>query len=447
MYKRFILIASVCLSIALNTTAQEKVTLSLEDCISYAKEHNMTLKRAKLNAQSAEEDVKGAKAALLPSVSASTNQSLGYRPWQDNAITVTNGIVDDKEVKWYYNGTYGINANWTLWDGNKNRNTIKQNKLTAKQKDLEVEVTANSIEEQITQLYIQILYLEEAVKVSQQSLETSKKNEERGKQMLEVGKMSKADVAQLTAQRATDEFSIVQSQTNIRKYKLQLKELLEMVGPTEIDIVVPATTDEQAMEEVPALQAVYENALAARPELAEAKLQIESSELSVKMAKAGYLPTLGMTAGFGTSTNSRSDDTWGSQMKTNFDMSAGLTLSIPIYDRRQTKTAIRKARIQQELAQVELEDAEDQLYATIEGYWLDATLNQEKLRAAQVSVDSEQESFNLLQEQFQLGLKNIVELMTGKDRLLKAQQDRLESKYLAIMALKMLKFYQRKGEL
>ena len=195
MYKRFILIASVCLSIILNATAQEKVTLSLEDCISYAKEHNMTLKRAKLNAQSAEEDVKGAKAALLPSVSASTNQSLGYRPWQDNAITVTNGIVDDKEVKWYYNGTYGINANWTLWDGNKNRNTIKQNKLTAKQKDLEVEVTANSIEEQITQLYIQILYLEEAVKVSQQSLETSKKNEERGKQMLERDTMQIAEIS------------------------------------------------------------------------------------------------------------------------------------------------------------------------------------------------------------------------------------------------------------
>ena len=440
MKKRFLLLTVGIMSVAQLSLAQK--TWTLEECIQYAKEHNITLQKARLSAKSAEEDVKGSQGALLPSVSASTNQSVGYRPWQDSSTaTVTNGQVDTKVDKGYYNGSYGINAQWTVWNGNRNYNQVKQNKLTAEQAALEAEVTANSIQEQIAQLYVQLLYLNEAVKVNEQSLETSKKNEERGQQMLEVGKMSKADVAQLTAQRATDEYNLVAAKSEIARYKLQLKQLLELSGDTEFDIVVPQTTDDEALAAIPGLQTTYEQALATRPEIARSQLSIKSSELSTKVAKAGYLPTLSVNAGVGTSSNSLSDNTWGHQMKTNFDASAGLTLSIPIFDGRQTKTSVRKARIQQEQAQLDLQNAQDNLYQTIEGYWLDASTNQQKFRAAQATEKSEQESYNLLQEQFQLGLKNIVELMTGKDKLLTAQQNKLQSKYQTILAQQMLKFY------
>ena len=415
---------------------------TLDECLNYALEHNITLQKARLSAKSAAEDVKGARADLLPSVSASTNQSFGYRPWQDSGTTtVTNGQVNSKVDKSYYNGSYGINAQWTVWNGNKNRNTLKQNKMSAEQAELEAQTTANSIQEQIAQLYVQILYLTEAVKVSEQSLETSKKNEERGQQMLEVGKMSKADVAQLSAQRATDEYSIVEARANISKYKLQLKQLLELDGNTYFEVAIPATSDDQALADIPALQQVYEKAMASRPEIASSQLAAQSSDLSVKMARAGYLPTLSMTAGLGTSTNSLSNNTWGSQLKTNFDASAGFTLSIPLFDKRQTKTSVNKARIQQQQALLNLQDQQKQLYQTIEGYWLDAETNQQKFRAALATEQSEQQSFDLLQEQFNLGLKNIVELMTGKDKLLSAQQNRLQSKYQTILAQQMLKFY------
>ena len=415
---------------------------TLDECLNYALEHNITLQKARLSAKSAAEDVKGARADLLPSVSASTNQSFGYRPWQDSGTTtVTNGQVNSKVDKSYYNGSYGINAQWTVWNGNKNRNTLKQNKMSAEQAELEAQTTANSIQEQIAQLYVQILYLTEAVKVSEQSLETSKKNEERGQQMLEVGKMSKADVAQLSAQRATDEYSIVEARANISKYKLQLKQLLELDGNTYFEVAIPATSDDQALADIPALQQVYEKAMASRPEIASSQLAAQSSDLSVKMARAGYLPTLSMTAGLGTSTNSLSNNTWGSQLKTNFDASAGFTLSIPLFDKRQTKTSVNKARIQQQQALLNLQDQQKQLYQTIEGYWLDAETNQQKFRVALATEQSEQQSFDLLQEQFNLGLKNIVELMTGKDKLLSAQQNKLQSKYQTILAHQMLKFY------
>jgi outer membrane protein len=440
MKKGIMMIAGLLLTATSATCAQQAWTL--DDCLSYAKEHNITLQKARLQKQSAEEDVKNARAALLPSLSASTNQSVGYRPWQDNGTTtVTNGQVNTKVDKSYYNGNYGLNASWTVWNGNRNRNTLKQNKLTAEQAEANAEVTANSIQEQIAQLYVQIQYLREAVKVSEQSLETSKKNEERGRAMVEVGKMSKADLAQLTAQRASDEYVIIESRANIAKCRLQLKQLLEIDGTQEFDVAVEDVTDEQALATIPGLQTVYTQALTSRPEIRSSELAVKSSELSIKMAKAGWLPTLNMTGGFGTSTNSLSNNTWGKQLKTNFDASAGLSVSIPIFDQRQTKTSVKKARIQREQALLDMQDTQKQLYQTIENYWLDAETNQAKLRSAIATEESEQQSYDLLQEQFNLGLKNIVELMTGKDHLLTAQQNRLQSKYLAVLALQMLKFY------
>ena len=434
----------MCAALAIAASMQAQHQWTLEECITYARENNITLKKAKLQQQQAEEEVKGSRAALLPSLSGSTNHSIGYRPWQDNGTTtVTNGMVNTKIDKSYYNGSYGLNAQWTVWNGNKNRNTLKQNKLKAEQAGFEAEVTANSIQEQLAQLYVQILYLSESLKVTEQSLETSKKNEERGQQMLEVGKMSKADVAQLSAQRAADEYNIVESRANIIKYKVQLKQLLELNGAEEFDIVVPETNDQMALANIPSLQATYEQALANRPEMKSSELSVKSSELSIKMAQAGKLPTVNLTGGLGTSTNSLSNKGWGNQIKTNFDASAGVTVNIPIFDQRQTKTATNKARIQREQAILDMQDQQKQLYQTIENYWLDAETNQMKLRSAIATEESEQQSYNLLQEQFQLGLKNIVELMSGKDKLLNAQQARLQSKYQTILALEMLKFYSR----
>ena len=422
------------------TQAQKQWTM--QECIDYAMQNNITLQKARLSQQSAVEDVKGSKGALLPTVSASANQSLGYRPWQDTgSTTVTNGMVNTKVDKTYLNGSYGVNAQWTVWNGNKNTNNVKLNKLSGQQAELQVAETANSIQERIAQLYVQILYLDESIKVSKASLETSQKNEERGKEMVEVGKMSKADLAQLTAQRASDEYNVVDAQAQMANYKLQLKQLLELTGEEEFDVVIPQTTDAQALAEIPALQNVYQQALLSRPEIESSKLAIESSDLNVKIAKAGWLPSLSLSGSFSTSTNSLSSNGWSNQMKTNFSTQAGLTLSVPLFDGRQTRTSVNKAKIQRQQAQLDLQDQQKTLYQTIEGYWLDANTNQQRFRAAQTTVESEQQSYDLLAEKFNLGLTNIIELMNGKDKLLSAQQNRLQSKYQTILNQQLLRFY------
>ena len=418
---------------------------TLQECIDYAMQHNITLQRAKLQQLSAREDVSQSKAALLPSLNASTSHNLAYRPWQDTGTTtVTNGTVNTKVEKTSYNGSYGLNASWTVWNGNRNRNQVKLNRLTEEQAELETQETANTIQEKIAQLYVQILYLKEAVKVNEESLKTSKTNEDRGREMLEVGKMSKADLAQLSAQRSTDEYNIVSAQTQVENYKLQLKQLLELTGEQEFDVATPATevtTDELALAAVPSLMSVYEQALATRPEIQNAETAVRRSDISIDIAKAGRMPTVSLQASAGTSTNSLSNNGWGDQMKFNFNSGAGVSVSVPIFDQRQTKTNVAKARIQRESNLLALQDQQKQLYQTIEGFWLDATTNQQRFKAAMATVESEQQSYSLLQEKFNVGLTNIVELMSGKDKLLVAEQNRLQSKYMTILNQQMLKFY------
>ena len=436
-----VLLLGIAMLGTVQMSAQKKWTL--QDCIDYAMENNITLKKSQLQKQSATEDLKGAKAALLPTVSASTNQSLGYQPWKDTGMAyVTNGTVNTKVDKTSYNGSYSVSGQWTVWNGGRNTNTVKLDRLAEQEAGLSARETANSIQERIAQLYSQILYLDENVKVNEQMLETSKKNEERGQEMVNVGKMSKADLAQLSAQRANDEYNIVETRSQLLNYKLELKQLLEITDESEFNVAVPEIGEEQILAEIPALQTVYEEALLSRPEIERLQLSVKSSEVSVSIAKAGWMPNVSLTGGVTTSTNSLSGTGWGSQFKSNVNTQLGLGVSMPIYDGRSTKTAVNKAKIQQLQAQLNLQDQQKTLYSDIQQYWLNAVNNQEKYKAAKSSVESAQQSYDLLSEQFRLGLKNIVELLSGKDNLLNAQQTQLQSKYLTLYNQQMLAFYQ-----
>ena len=201
------------------------------------------------------------------------------------------------------------------------------------------------------------------------------------------------------------------------------------------------TEDNEALQTLPVLQDIYSAALSMRPEIKKAETGISEQELNVKIAKAGYYPTLSMSAGVSTNTSSRVEEAWKSQMKTNFDMMASLNVSIPIYDQRQAKTATNKAKYEWINSQLDLEQSKKDLYNTIENYWLDAASNQQLFKSSIANVNSKQESYDLLEQQFQLGLKNIIELTTGKVSLLQAQQSKLQSKYLTILNIEMLQFY------
>lgn len=429
------------LLIAAAPLATQAKQWSLKDCIDYALANNISLQKTQLTKASAQEDYLQSKAALLPSLNASTNQSVNYTPWVASGIS-SDGFSRASIDKVYYNGTYSVAGNYTIWNGNKNKNQVKLNKLVAEAAELDSATQAVKLQEQIATLYVQILYSTEAIKVNQESYTSSLQNEERGKEMVKIGKMSQADLAQLTAQRAQDEFNIVQAESNVKNYKRQLKELLQITSDEAFDINVPNTTDAMALDAIPALNGVYAAALENRPEFKTFQNQLAQNDLTIQIAKAGKLPTISANAGVSTSSTSMNNKAWGTQLKTNFNMGGGISVSVPLFDNRSTKTQVNKALIQRESIQLDLKNQQTQLYSTIENYWLQASTNQSQFKAAKVSSESAQTSYDLLSEQFKLGLKNIVELRTGKDNLLKAKQNELQAKYMTILNLNILKFYK-----
>ncbi len=419
-------------------------TWTLDECIQYAMENNITLQKSGISRQSAAEDTRQSKAQLLPSLSFSTSQSMGYTPWKDSGAAVVSGNQVETAVdKVSYTGQYGVSANWTVWNGNRNRNQVKLNSLAEQQAEMDSVTSARNIEEQIAQLYIQILYTKDAIDVNKATLEAAKVNENRGQQMYEVGQMSKADLSQLTAQRAQDEYNVVQAESQARSYTRQLKELLQITSDEAFDVVRPDYTESMALQEIPSMTSVYEQALENRPELKRALLNVQSAEVQGKIAKAQRMPTISMNASVEARTSSLSSSGWADQMKTNFNTGAGVTISVPILDQRSTRTAINKANIQRQEALLDIRDKQTALYSTIENYWIQAGNYQNQYKAAKISTQSAKDSYDLLSEQFAVGLKNIVELQDGKTRLLSAQQSELQSKYMTILNIKMLELYKK----
>ncbi|OKZ18018.1 MAG: transporter [Bacteroides sp. 43_108] len=414
---------------------------TLKECIDYAMENNIQLKQNKIANEQNREDVKQAKSALFPSLSFSTNQNVSYRPYSLTTVNLTNGTMTSSESLVSCNGSYGLNANWTVWDGGATQKNLKKSKITEQTSALAVEETANSIQEQIAQLYVQILYENEAVAVNEQIVEASIMQRDRAKEMVKVGSLAKVDLAQLEAQVTQDQYSLVNAQSQLANYKLQLKQLLEIHGAESFEVAVPEVADEKVLSPIPDEQSVYASALNSRPEIESSKLGIESSKMDLSIAKAGYMPTISLSAGIGSSNASGMNSAFGTQLKNNWSNSLGLTLSVPIFDQRRNKTNVQKAKLSLQSSEIALVDAQKKLYSSVEKYWLDATTAQQQYVYAKANVESMQQSYDLVSEQFRLGLKNIVELTTGKNNLLSAQQQYLQCKYTALLNIALLNFY------
>jgi outer membrane protein len=415
---------------------------TLQSCIDYALKQNITLKKNKVSAASARIDVLEAKAARQPSLSFSTDQSLANRPFQQSSSTVNGSDVISTSSKTTYTGNYGLNASMTLYNGGKIKKNIELQNLNSKIADLTLRTSEKNIEESITKLYVQILYATETIKTDKNSLSLSKKELERAKQMFKVGTLNKADVAQIESQVSTDNYQLVTDQSTLADYKLQLKQLLELDGDEEMDIQMPELNNLNVLTALPTKSDVFMAALTNRPEIESKKVSINASDLNIKIAKAAYLPTISLTGGLSTYNMSGSDDGFFKQLKNAWSNTIGVSVSVPILDKRSTKSAIQRAQLAKQTSELDLQDEQKTLYKTIEGFWLDANSAQQRYVAAKEKVNSSQTSFELIQEQFRLGLKNIIELLTQKNTLSSSQREMLQAKYMALLNTQLLKYYQ-----
>lgn len=405
---------------------------TLHDCLDYALEHNIQVKKSKVARLSSQEDTEQAKAQLFPSLSASVTQ--GFVNYPSGEAASNNS----------YSGNYSVNANWKLFDGNKRVNAIKQQQIQNQVEELNVEQSEDDIQISLVQTYMQVLYAIEAVRISQNTVEVSQAQRDRAVELLKAGSISQVDLAQLESQLSTDKYQLVVARTNLDNYKLQLKQLLELDINEDIDVAVPELTSGDVMVPLPDKQDIYNISLSVMPEVKSSELNIDIAELDIKKARAGYLPSLSMNAGIGTGHLSGTDYTFGSQIWNKFNESVGLTLSIPIFSNRENKTALNKAKLAVTTSRLELLNTQKGLLKTVEGIYLDATSSQTKYTSASENLSYVKQSYDLTQEQFFLGMKNTVELLTEKNNYLTAQQEVLQSKYMAIMSIQLLNIYQKK---
>lgn len=438
----------ICMFAVLSTIApfyaqdkQERAQWTLEDCINYALEKNIQLQQDKISLQESEIDIKDARASLFPTLSFSTGHNVVNRPYQEQSATVSGTEIISSDSRTTYNGSYGLNAAWTLWNGGKRLNTLKQQKTNKAIAQLSVSETENTLQEQIAQLFIQILYADESISINKGTLEVSEATYKRGEELFKEGSISKADLAQLEAQVSNDKYQVVSAESSLRDYKLQLKQLLELDGTEEMDLVLPQLEYEDIMRLLPNQTDIYQTALSIRPEIQSGKLSIENAKLGISAAKAGYYPTISLSASSSSMTNNASTNNWAQQMKYGWNNMISINLSIPIFDNRQNKSNVQKARLQYNTSQLDLINKQKELYSTIEGLWLDALNAQQQYAAAETKVKSSQTSFDMVNEQFNLGMKNTVELLTEKNNLLSAKQELVQAKYMAILSRTLLNFY------
>lgn len=421
--------------------ARAQEAWNLERCINYALENNIQIQKNRVSEQEGEVALWQDKGALFPSLSFSTSHSMGYRPFEEGTNIVQNGQVTNTKNKVTYQGSYGLNAQWTLWNGGVNQKNIKKQEVQNEITRLNTEQSELTIQEQIAQLYVQIMYTKEAILVNEKLQKTAQSQYERGLEMMNQGQLAKADVAQLEAQLSSARYDVTSSRTLLLNYKRQLKALLELDLNTEFDVGGDIPTDEQVLALVPSAQDAYAKALEVRPEIKSAQLAIDAADMQLDIARRGFYPTIGIAASMGDSHYSASRDGVGNQMKENLNISAGVTISVPVFDNRLNRSNVKSARLSQVTSKLDLQDKKNTLSSTIEQYWLNANSNQQNFLAARDRVKSQEASYELLNEQFQNGLKNTVDVLQGRDNVISAAQDLLQSKYTTLLNVQLLKFY------
>lgn len=433
---------ALCLLLCASSSYGQQHNWTLQDCINYATDHSIEILKSKAQTDITTENVKRQKANWLPTLSANSSQSLTYRPFQEGATGFVNGnAMSSSSKKTSYNGSYGINAYWTVFNGNQTNNNIKIAKLQSEESELKTLTSINTIKEQIVQLYINIMYTREALEVNKELLKQDSVLYKRGQELLSQGQIAKYELLELQAAVANGKYDIVNSATQIDQYLLQLKQLMSLPSEEHFDIANITLDDAHTLAAVPETQSVYSSALKQRPEIKAADLSIKEAELNYKVAKAGFLPTISLSAGFGDNHSSGSNKDWFEQMKRNLDGSVGITISVPILDGRSNKTNTRKARIEQTIATLDKEDASRDLYYSIANYRLNAYNNQQKYIAGTEKLNYNQENYNAIYTKAQIGTMNIVETLNARTSLLNAKQDVLQSKYLTAYNRSMLNFY------
>lgn len=434
--KLYLIIASFLVmqfSFAQEVTIIPKIW-SLEDCIAYALENNITVKEATLNKNIAEVDYNKAKSSRLPNLFGSASQNFS----NGNSIDpITSEYVTDQ----IYSTNVGISSSLTVFQGNQINNQIKQNNLLLDQSIFQEEVEKNSIVLNLLEAYLQTLYNKESITIAQNNLEASEKEVLRAKSRLDAGTIALRDYTEAQSQAASNQYDVIAAKNNYQKYILELKQLLELPPTQDIEIESIADNMDLLYMELNKIE-IYNKALNFLPELKASDVSILANQKELDIVKGGYLPTLSLTGSLGSGYSSTYDYTFSDQFNTNFNQRLGLSLSIPIFDRNQTKAEAKTATLNIEKAEIKKLQTKKNIYKKVETAYQNALSSQEQVIASEASKTAAEASYKLAQKSYELGGLSTTDLVISQNTYTNAQQNYLQAKYLNVLYHQLLQFYQ-----
>ncbi len=411
---------------------QQPKEWDLRSCINYALLNNIQIKKQQQSVETSKVNFVQSKAERLPSLNAGIGQSF------TNQKDMQGGSGQEQ----LFTGSYNAQSSVVLYNGNKLNNTISQNELLIKSGELSVKESENNIELAITAAYLKILYARESVLNAENILASSETQVNRAKILFEAGYIAESNYAQVQSQYSNDKYSLVLANNGMSSLILQLKQLLELGMNENLTIKFPDLDSTQVLKPLPAKPDVYNTALKVMPQVENGKVNIDIAQTGLLIAQAGLLPSITMNASLGTGYSAPNSTSYTTQLGDKFYQNAGISLSIPIFNGKQVKSNISRAQIGIETAKLSQIETEKNLLTDVETAYLDAESAQGRFLAASEQLKSTRISYSLIEDQFNLGMKNTVDLITEKNKFLTAQQEYLQAKYTAILNYKILDFYQ-----
>lgn len=423
-------IAWTCHGISLS--AQQDSSWTLQKCIDYAFNRNIQIRKSELSNQKSGLYSEQAKAQRMPSLNGSFSENFAWSKdplTGSSAFTGTNG------------SSFSVNSGVTIYNASKINNQIKQASLEIEAGRYSLETTKESISLSILNAYLQVLYAEEQVKNSRKQIESTTGQLNLAGERLALQSISISDYAQIKSQLATEKLTMANSESTLAIAKINLMQLMELPVSGDFLIAHPDLEESLNQNRIPDVSAVYETALSIKPQVKKAEVNKQIASYDEKIAKALYFPVLSANAGVSTGYSSSGTDAYFTQLNSAVRPSAGFSLSVPIYQKKQAKTSVAVAKLGYQDAELSETDTKNQLRKNIEQACLDVSSAQIEYEASIEKFKATQESSALSDEKFKQGIINSVDYLVTKTNLIVAESQLLQSKYKLIFSYKILDFY------
>jgi outer membrane protein len=444
--KKLILLFPILLMMFYSSSFAQKVW-SLEDCIMYAFENNISIKQQILTTEYNENLLNQSKVALAPNLNAGANHGFSFGRALDQTT------YEFKENQTIMSNNVNLTSSVTLFNGLQQRNTIQQNEfnLLASQKDLDK--LKNDIALFLASGYLQILFNRELLQVAINQHELTLQQVERTAKLVEAGSLARGSLLEIQAQASTEELNVITAQNQLDISYLNLTQMLDLDSVGDFEIEIPEFGDVARAPINITVGMVYNDALRVLPQVASAEYQLQSAYEGLSIAQGMRSPDLFLNAQWGTgfsdarqkfnlSTGEFEDVPFWEQMNGNQSTTLSLGLNIPIFNRWMVSTNISNARLSVINSELSLETTKMDLYKSIQQAYADATAARKKYLATEEALISMEESFKYTEEKFEVGLVNTVDYNTEKNRLTTTQSDLLQAKYDYIFKMKILDFYR-----